>query len=266
MPFADSDGTRIYYDDRGAGEPAVLCLPGWCVHHTIFTPTAERLSARHRVLAMDWRGHGQSPASEEDWGHAEMVADALAVIEASGVQSVIPLTQAHAGWIAILLRQRLGGRVPRMVFASWNPIVTAGNPLAPPFLDAMQALQDEGRWRETVEQLVGMWLRDAPAAVATQMRAETSSHRFADWARAAREITATYAREGDPLQALSQLRPPEVTLHVYAQPRAPEYLAAQESFAREHPWFAVYRVAAMSHFPTLEAPDETAGVIERFIS
>ena len=28
MPFADSEGTRTYYDDRGKGEPALLCLPG----------------------------------------------------------------------------------------------------------------------------------------------------------------------------------------------------------------------------------------------
>lgn len=265
MPFADSDGARIYYDDQGAGEPAILCLPGWCVHHTIFTPTAERLSARHRVLAMDWRGHGQSPAPDREWGHAEMVADALAVIRASGAEAVIPLTQAHAGWIAILLQQRLGGRVPRMVFASWNPILTADNPLAPPFLAAMQALRDEARWRETVEQLVTLWVRDAPASVAAQMRAETSSHGYADWARGAREITATYAREGDPLQALSRLHPPVPALHVYAQPRAPGYLAAQESFAGEHPWFTVRRVEAVSHFPTLEAPEESAEVIEGFI-
>jgi len=39
----------------------------------------------------------------------------------------------------------------------------------------------------------------------------------------------------------------------------------QESFARERSWFAVQRLAAVSHFPTLEAPDETARVISAFI-
>ena len=53
MPFADSDGIRIYYDDSGEGDPALLCLPGWCNTHTIFAPLAERLSADHRVLAID---------------------------------------------------------------------------------------------------------------------------------------------------------------------------------------------------------------------
>lgn len=83
-PFADSEGARIYYDERGAGAPALLCLLGWCVNHTLFMPAAERLSACHRVLVMDWRGHGRSSASDRDWCQAETFADARAVIRASG--------------------------------------------------------------------------------------------------------------------------------------------------------------------------------------
>jgi pimeloyl-ACP methyl ester carboxylesterase len=267
MAFADSEGTRIYYDDRGKGEPVLLCLPGWCVHHTMFVPLAERLSAQHRVLVMDWQGHGKSQASDRDFGYAEMLADVLAVIQASGAQSVIPIAQAHGGWVAIELRRRLDQRVPKMVFTSWNPIFTSRNPLdpPPPFLGAMQASQDNARWRETVEQLFTMWLSGAPASVDTHIRNEMGSHGFEDWARAGREIVAMYAREGNPLQALSELSPPVPVLHVYAQPRAPEYLSTQESFARDHPWFAVRCLEAVSHFPTLEVPDEAAGVIREFI-
>jgi len=265
MAFADSEGTRIYYDDRGKGEPVLLCLPGWCVHHTMFVPLAERLSAQHRVLVMDWRGHGKSQASDRDFGHAEMLADALAVIQASRAQSVIPIAQAHGGWVAIELRRRLDQRVPKMVFTSWNPIFTSGNPLAPPFLAAMQAMQDNARWRETVEQIFTTWLSRAPASLDTHIRTEMGSHSFEMWSRAGREIVAMYAREGDPLQALSELSPPVPVLHVYAQPRAPEYLSTQESFARDHPWFAVRRLEAVSHFPTLEVPDETASVMREFI-
>jgi len=153
-----------------------------------------------------------------------------------------------------------------MIFTSWNPISTSRNALAAPFLAAMQALQDSVRWRETVEQLLTMWLRGAPTSVDTHIRNEMESHGFEDWARAAREITSLYAREGDPLRALSELRPPVPALHVYAQPRALEYLSTQESFARDHSWFVVRRLEAVSHFPMLEVPDETAGVISEFMS
>lgn len=265
MSFAKSDEIQIYYDDRGTGEPALLCLPGWCVHHTMFAALAERLGQHHRVLIVDWRGHGKSQTSDSDFGYTEMVADVLAVIEASGAQSVIPIAQAHGGWVATELRRRLDHRVPRMIFTNWNPIFTRGNSLAKPFLDAMQALQDEARWRATVEQLFAMWLADAPASLASHIRSEMGSHGYEDWARAGREIEATYGREGDPLEALSGFSPPVSVLHLYGHPRAPEYLAAQESFAQDHPWFVVRRLEAASHFPTIEVPDETAAVITEFI-
>jgi pimeloyl-ACP methyl ester carboxylesterase len=274
MPFADSDATRIYYEDRGTGEPALLCLPGWCVHHTIYSPLAERLSAHHRVLAMDWRGHGDSEEPAADFGYPEMVADAVAVVEGSGANSVITIAQAHGGWVAVELRRRLAERVPKMVFISWNPIITAKNPLAPPSLreaqalqtpTLWQALQDEARWREAVEQLVGMWVGSASTWEATQIRDETATHGFEMWSRGGREISAMFARETDPVQALSTLSPPVPVLHVYAQPPTPEFLSAQETVARDHSWFAVRRLEAVSHFPQLEIPDETAGVIREFI-
>jgi len=265
VAVADSGGTRISFSDRGKGEPVFLCLPGWCVHQTIFAPLAERLSAHHRVLAMDWRGHGESEASGRDVGSAEMLADALAVIQSSGAQTVIPIAQAHAGWVALDLRRRLDQRVPGMIFTSWNPIFTTGNPLAPRFLGAMQAVQDRAHWRETVELLLTMWVGDAPSDVTREIRQEAGTHGFEDWARGGREIAAVFAREGDPLQAMSKLSPSVPVLHVYAQPRMSEYLSRQESFARDHSWFSVHRLEAVSHFPTLEAPDETASLITEFI-
>ena len=85
------------------------------------------------------------------------------------------------------------------------------------------------------------------------------------WSRGGREILAMYALEGDPLRALSKFSPPVSVLHVYSQPRAPEFLSVQETFAREHPWYSVHRLEGVSQFPTLEVPDETAAVIGKFI-
>ncbi len=260
MPFATSNGVRIAFEDTGTGEPALLCLPGWCTHKTLFAPLAQRLSTKHRVLALDWRGHGASGTPTTDFGYPELVADALAVIEASGAQQVIPVAQSHAGWVAIELRRRLGERVRRMVLTSWNVLDPP-----PAFLSALQALQDAGRWRETVEQLFTLWLGGAPPDVDRHIRQEMGSHGFEMWARAGREIAAMYGREGNPLKALGTLNPPVPGLHLYGQPRAPEYLAAQEAFARDHPWFTVRRVEAVSHFPMLEVPDETAAAIDEFI-
>jgi pimeloyl-ACP methyl ester carboxylesterase len=61
------------------------------------------------------------------------------------------------------------------------------------------------------------------------------------------------------------LDPPVPTLHLYSQPADHGYLAAQEVFAVEHPWFQVRRLPARSHFPMLEIPEVVAAAIEHFV-
>src|SRR6185503_20570947 len=107
MKHADAAGVRIAWDDRGSASrgPAFLCLPGWCVNRGFFDPLAAQLSARHRVLTLDWRGHGDSDKPTTDFGHARLLDDALAVLDASGADTVVPIAQAHGAWIALELRR-----------------------------------------------------------------------------------------------------------------------------------------------------------------
>jgi hypothetical protein len=52
---------------------------------------------------------------------------------------------------------------------------------------------------------------------------------------------------------------------VYGQPRDPAFLAAQERFAGEHPWFTVENLPGTTHFAMIETPDQVAEVIEKFV-
>lgn len=262
MHNAETSGVRIAYDDHGPrADTAVLCLPGWGLNQGFFAPLAERLSARHRVITLDWRGHGDSGRSLADFGHEELADDAMAVVEASGVRRVVPLSQAHGGWVAVELRRRLGERVERIVASSWLVLDPP-----PAFADALRRLQDPERWREGLEQLFSMWLTGAPEAVVEQVRREMGAYDFEIYSRAGRAILETYARYGNPLRALTEIDPKPNFLHLFSHPRAPEFLAAQEAFSAANPWFSVKRLDGVSHFPPLELPDVMAGEIERFIS
>jgi hypothetical protein len=64
---------------------------------------------------------------------------AMAVIEAAGLRSVVPVTQAHGGWPAIRLRRRLGDRVTKIVVLSWMVLDPP-----PTFLAVFGMLQDPG--------------------------------------------------------------------------------------------------------------------------
>jgi len=150
--------------------------------------------------------------------------------------------------------------VEKIVAASWLVLEPP-----PPFIAALETLQDKERRREGREQLYSQWMTGAPAGVVEEMRREMGVYDFAMCSRAGRAITADYARHGNPLRALSVIDPKPKFLHLFSQPRAPEYLAAQETFSAANPWFSVKRLDGVSHFPALELADGTAAEIERFI-
>ena len=89
-----------------------------------------------------WTGAGTGDSSRPgaDFGHDELAGDAMAVIQATGVRRVVPVTQAHGGWPALRLRRLLGDRVTGIVLLSWMVVDPP-----PPFLAVFEMLQDPGR-------------------------------------------------------------------------------------------------------------------------
>ena len=247
---------EISFDDVGDTEPALLMLPGWCGPRDAFRPLLPHV--RHRALAVDWRGHGGSDPATGEFGTAELVEDALAVIEAAGVGRVVPAATAHAGWIAIELRRRLGpARVPGVALIDW---MVLGAP--PPFVDGLRALQRPEAWEAMRARLFAMWTEGVAEQAVHDFIARMATFGFDMWARAGREIAAAFAACPVPLSALEPLGCP--TVHIYAQPADPGFLAAQQLYAATHPWFTVEKLVAASHFPSLEVPRELAIALDGF--
>jgi len=259
VPTAFCRNLRIQFNDLSRGSPAFLCLPGWCENKSGFGRITHALGRAQRVIALDWRGHGKSASDGNEFGLEELVDDALAVIRASSVGTVIPVAISYAGWVALELRRRLAERVPRLIVLDW----IVGPPPAE-FRAVLAALQDREKWLETRGELFRLWIADCEKPhVARHIREEMGSYGFEMWARAARAIESAYG-DGTPLEALARLAPPCPTLHLYSQPRDPGTLAFQQEFARTHSWFKVQRLDARSHFPALEVPDALAAAILDF--
>ncbi len=256
-----ADGLTITYDDRGVGEPAVVCLPGWCSDRFQFAPLIDRLAFNRRTMVLDWRGHGDSDIPAGDYGYADMIEDILAVINDAGVERVVPVAAAHAGWAALELGRRLPERVPGMVAISW---MVMGAP--PPFIAGLQRMQEPDGWDEVRDQLFAMWRGGGNHSGVEEQIAHMSAFGSETWMRAGREIEGAYRANGAPVEVLSNFDPPTPFLHVYAQPNDPVILEAQRTFADNHPWFRVHRVDAKSHFPQFELPDEVARLIEEFVA
>jgi len=254
--------TQTPYDDLGTGSTALLMLPGWCGDRTVFTPTATPLAADHRVVVADLRGQGGLLHQTEDFAAARQVDDLVALADDLALDRVVPVALAHAGWLAIELRRRLGAqRVPGIVLVDW---MVLGTP--PGFTDALAGLQDAGAWQDVRGALFGMWTAGVGARAVHDYVASMGEYGFGHWSRAGREIAAAFAREGTPLDALDRLAEPCPTLHVYAQPADDGYLAAQQEAAARLGWFHVARLDACSHFPTLEVPGAVAGHVREFVA
>jgi len=263
MATAEAEGVRIAYEDRGAGEPALLCLTGWCSSKQRYEHLVPLLARNRRTIAFDWRGHGASQHDVGDFGVAEMVEDALAVISTTGIDRVVPVAASHAGWVAIELRRRLGPeRVPKVVHMDWMVVEPSER-----YMEVIRMLQSPETWPQARDTLFTIWRAGVETPEIDSVIEAMNEHGADMWMRSGREIEAAYARgDGSPLAAWARLEPePTQVLHVYGQPRDEAYLEAQLDFASDHPWFAAQQVPAVTHFAMVETAPEAAGAIEAFI-
>jgi pimeloyl-ACP methyl ester carboxylesterase len=66
MAEIDRDGVRLGFDDVGQGKSIVL-VHGWGCNRKFFKPQVDALSAHHRVISLDLRGHGMSDAPDQNY-------------------------------------------------------------------------------------------------------------------------------------------------------------------------------------------------------
>ena len=94
MPYADNSGVKIYWEERGEGDP-VLLIMGLGYTMEMWYRTAPVLSQRYRTISFDNRGVGRSDVPRGPYSIAAMAADAAAVLDSAGV------TRAHVFGISM---------------------------------------------------------------------------------------------------------------------------------------------------------------------
>ena len=113
MRHLDRGDVRLAWDETGTGVPILLVM-GHRYSSAMWYPVIEGLGDRYRLITFDNRGTGQS-------GHrarttvAEMAADALAVLDAAGVQEAHVYGVSMGGGIALEFALRYPGRVRSLI-------------------------------------------------------------------------------------------------------------------------------------------------------
>jgi pimeloyl-ACP methyl ester carboxylesterase len=180
-------GVRVHVAEIGPEDgPPVLCLHGWPQHWLIWRGLFGPLGERYRLICPDLRGHGWSGWPDDgDFRKLRLADDALALLDALGIERAHVIGHDWGGWTAILLAITAPERVRTMMAVSvlhpWQPRGLAARnawrfayqlPLAAPWLGERLVRTDgfirrvmRSGWRER-----STWDEDAALSYEATMR------------------------------------------------------------------------------------------------
>lgn len=120
MPFIENQGAKIYWDERSVGEP-VLLIMGLGYPSDMWWRVRPVLDCRYRTIVLDNRGAGRSDAPPGPYPIALMAADAVAVLDAAGVESAHVFGISMGGMIAQELAFESPQRVKKLILGCTAP-------------------------------------------------------------------------------------------------------------------------------------------------
>ena len=122
----ERDGVRVGYDVYGTGEPTIVLLTSWAiVHARQWKAQVPYLARRFRVITVEGRGNGRAdrPGTEEAYSDQNYVDDAIAVLDATGVDQAVvvglSLGARHALQLAAWYPERAAGVVAMGTALPW---------------------------------------------------------------------------------------------------------------------------------------------------
>jgi 3-oxoadipate enol-lactonase len=127
---AMSGDVRIAWEELGSGTgDPVLFVHGLGYERHGWGPAPELLAERYRVLVFDNRGVGESDVPPAPYTVAGMAADALAVLDAAGVERAHVIGASLGGMISQELVLAAPERVDRLVLCCTTPGGTHAYPM-----------------------------------------------------------------------------------------------------------------------------------------
>lgn len=108
------NGIELHYTVRGMGEPLLL-LHGFGSCAADWGTIAEKLSTKHKVIAVDARGHGRSTNPSGKFSHAQAAEDVRALLDALGVKQARAVGFSSGGITLLHLATRHPNRLSKMV-------------------------------------------------------------------------------------------------------------------------------------------------------
>lgn len=112
------NGTDLYYEIYGSGEPLVLLHGGGSDIHVSFGKGISSLAKKFKVIAIDEQGHGKSPATSRAFGFEQTADDIAEVLKQLKIENALFLGFSNGATTGMYLAIRHPGSVKKMVLGS----------------------------------------------------------------------------------------------------------------------------------------------------
>ncbi|MGV9309065.1 MULTISPECIES: alpha/beta fold hydrolase [unclassified Nonomuraea] len=115
MGFAAVAGVRLFYTDDGSGDTTLLLVHGWGADSHQWARHIPTLAGRHRVIAVDLRGHGYSSAEDKGNNPVRMSEDLVDLLDLLDVERCVIVGHSMGAVIASRLAVEHPARVTAVI-------------------------------------------------------------------------------------------------------------------------------------------------------
>jgi pimeloyl-ACP methyl ester carboxylesterase len=150
MRKLDRDGVGLAYEEAGSGAPPIVLVHDFAADHSCFSSQFTCFSRRHRVVAVDLRGHGESDGPREACSVSVLADDLAWLCYELGLYRPVLLGHGLGGMVALDLAARYpdlpAGVVAVAPPADRQDLPAAVTPLALPRPGAAPLLENISNW------------------------------------------------------------------------------------------------------------------------
>ena len=121
MPTVRANDIDIAYTDQGSGDVPIVLLHGFPLDKRMWQQQAEDLSAEHRVIAPDLRGHGESQVTPGPYTMELLADDLNAFLDALGLGQVVLGGFSMGGYVAFAFYRKHPEKVASLLLLDTRP-------------------------------------------------------------------------------------------------------------------------------------------------
>lgn len=158
MPVLDTGDARILWHVAGPeGAPALVLLHAGIATSEMWLPQWRDLTEDHRVVRYDLRWFGESTSDDVEYSNR---ADAIAVLDAAGVDRAMFVGASYGGGVAIDTAVEFPDRVSGLITIGSGPSGFPTQSLTPreeELFGPIEEAEESGDWERLVELVAVLW-------------------------------------------------------------------------------------------------------------